>query len=139
MQHCVFKRKCIEHIWDYKQREYYEKPSEKRRKAKKAGIARARKRRLEDERKRNKFELVGDFMEAFGQRLKQNQLGLTSVLELRLELIDEEVEELRVAVANRDMVEIADALTDILYVVYGAGHTFGIDLDDCFDEVMPAT
>lgn len=51
----VFKRKCIEHIWDYKQREYYEKPSEKRRKAKKAGIARARKRRVENERKRNKL------------------------------------------------------------------------------------
>ena len=68
--------------------------------------------------------------------LKQNQLWPDfSTRELRLELIDEEVEELRVAVANRDMVEIADALTDILYVVYGAGHTFGIDLDDCFDEV----
>ena len=82
------------------------------------------------------FELVGDFMEAFGQDVEtQPTWPDFSTRELRLELIDEEVEELRVAVANRDMVEIADALTDILYVVYGAGHTFGIDLDDCFDEV----
>ena len=82
------------------------------------------------------FELVGDFMEAFGQMVETESTWPDfSTRELRLELIDEEVEELRVAVANRDMVEIADALTDILYVVYGAGHTFGIDLDACFDEV----
>lgn len=75
-------------------------------------------------------------MEAFGQTVETEPTWPDfSTRELRLELIDEEVEELRVAVANRDMVEIADALTDILYVVYGAGHTFGIDLDACFDEV----
>ena len=82
------------------------------------------------------FELVGDFMEAFGQDV---QLEPTwpdfSTRELRLELIAEELDELSDAVADRDMVQIADALTDLLYVVYGAGHTFGIDLDECFQEV----
>ena len=82
------------------------------------------------------FELVGDFMEAFGQDV---QLEPTwpdfNTRELRLELIQEELDELSDAVADRDMVQIADALTDLLYVVYGAGHTFGIDLDECFQEV----
>ena len=82
------------------------------------------------------FELVGDFMEAFGQDV---QLEPTwpdfSTRELRIELIQEELEELSDAVADRDMVQIADALTDLLYVVYGAGHSFGIDLDECFQEV----
>ena len=82
------------------------------------------------------FELVGDFMEAFGQEV---QLEPTwpdfNTRELRLELIQEELDELSDAVADRDMVQIADALTDLLYVVYGAGHTFGIDLDECFQEV----
>ena len=82
------------------------------------------------------FELVGDFMEAFGQDV---QLEPTwpdfNTRELRLELIQEELDELSDAVADRDMVQIADALTDLLYVVYGAGHTFGVDLDECFQEV----
>ena len=82
------------------------------------------------------FELVGDFMEAFGQDV---QLEPTwpdfNTRELRLELIAEELDELSDAVADRDMIQIADALTDLLYVVYGAGHTFGIDLDECFQEV----
>jgi len=82
------------------------------------------------------FELVGDFMEAFGQNV---QLEPTwpdfNTRELRLELIQEELDELSDAVADRDMIQIADALTDLLYVVYGAGHTFGLDLDECFQEV----
>ena len=82
------------------------------------------------------FELVGDFMEAFGQDV---QLEPTwpdfNTRELRLELIQEELDELSDAVADRDMLQIADALTDLLYVVYGAGHTFGVDLDECFQEV----
>ena len=82
------------------------------------------------------FELVGDFMEAFGQEV---QLEPTwpdfNTRELRLELIQEELDELSDAVADRDMIQIADALTDLLYVVYGAGHAFGLDLDECFQEV----
>tara|TARA_B100000424_G_scaffold200857_1_gene158009 strand:+ start:1206 stop:1679 length:474 start_codon:yes stop_codon:yes gene_type:complete len=82
------------------------------------------------------FELVGDFMEAFGQDV---QLEPTwpdfNTRELRLELIQEELDELSDAVADRDMIQIADALTDLLYVVYGAGHAFGLDLDECFQEV----
>ena len=82
------------------------------------------------------FELVGDFMEAFGQDV---QLEPTwpdfNTRELRLELIAEELDELSDAIADRDMIQIADALTDLLYVVYGAGHAFGLDLDECFQEV----
>ena len=82
------------------------------------------------------FELVGDFMEAFGQTVEYEPTWPDfSTRELRVELIQEEVQELIEAIDNKDMVEIADALTDILYVVYGAGHAFGIDLDACFDEV----
>jgi|TARA_Y100000033_G_scaffold14247_1_gene13311 predicted HAD superfamily Cof-like phosphohydrolase len=82
------------------------------------------------------FELVGDFMETFGQKVEtQPTWPDFSTRELRVDLIEEEVEELVEAIANKDMVEIADALTDILYVVYGAGHAFGIDLDECFTEV----
>ena len=82
------------------------------------------------------FELVGDFMEGFGQDVHfEPHWPDFSTRELRIELIEEELDELKVAIENRDMVEIADALTDILYVVYGAGHAFGIDLDACFDEV----
>ena len=82
------------------------------------------------------FELVGDFMEAFGQQVEvEPQWPDFSTRELRIDLIQEEVEELIEAIGNKDMVEIADALTDILYVVYGAGHAFGIDLDTCFTEV----
>jgi len=82
------------------------------------------------------FELAGDFMEAFGQEvLEEPTWPDFNTRELRLELIEEEVQELKDALENRDMVEVADALTDILYVVYGAGHAFGIDLDACYLEV----
>ena len=82
------------------------------------------------------FELVGDFMEVFGQEVKDEPaLPDWDTCALRLDLITEEVKELEVALANEDLTDIADALTDILYVVYGAGHAFGIDLDACFEEV----
>ena len=82
------------------------------------------------------FEKVGDFMEAFGQEvLYIPTMPDFNLSALRLDLIEEEVQELRDGLANKSMLEIADALTDILYVVYGAGHAFGIDLDDCFNEV----
>jgi len=82
------------------------------------------------------FEKVENFMRAFGQEVKPApELAEFNTAELRLDLINEEVEELMTAVDNDDIVEIADALTDILYVVYGTGHAYGIDLDDCFDEV----
>tara|TARA_R100001443_G_scaffold102087_1_gene110158 strand:- start:22488 stop:22892 length:405 start_codon:yes stop_codon:yes gene_type:complete len=82
------------------------------------------------------FELVGDFMEAFGQKVELDPTWPDfDTRELRLELIAEELDELSDAVADRDMIQIADALTDLLYVVYGAGHAFGIDLDECFQEV----
>ena len=86
--------------------------------------------------KATSFELVGDFMEAFGQDVNIEPTWPDfSTRELRLELIQEEVDELGEAMAQRDMVGIADALTDILYVVYGTGHSYGIDLDECFQEV----
>ena len=82
------------------------------------------------------FELAGDFMNAFGQEvLTEPTLPSPELGKLRLELIREEFEELTVATNAMDIVEIADALTDILYVVYGAGHAFGIDLDECYNEV----
>jgi predicted HAD superfamily Cof-like phosphohydrolase len=82
------------------------------------------------------FELVGDFMEAFGQAVHiEPTLRSEPVQDLRVDLIAEELDELRAAFANHDIVEVADALTDLLYVVYGAGHAFGIDLDECFYEV----
>ena len=82
------------------------------------------------------FEKVGDFMEAFGQEvLFVPTMPDTNLAALRLDLIQEEVQELRDGLGKRSILEIADALTDILYVVYGAGHAFGIDLDDCFNEV----
>ena len=82
------------------------------------------------------FELVGDFMEAFGLKVEVDPTWPDfNTRELRLELIQEELYELAQAVADRDMIQIADALTDLLYVVYGAGHTFGLDLDECFQEV----
>ena len=82
------------------------------------------------------FEKVGDFMEAFGQKVEMEPTWPDfNTRELRLELIQEELEELSDAVADRDMIQIADALTDLLYVVYGAGHAFGLDLDECFEEV----
>ncbi len=82
------------------------------------------------------FELVGDFMEAFGQKVELEPTWPDfNTRELRIELIAEELDELSDAVADRDMIQIADALTDLLYVIYGAGHAFGIDLDECFKEV----
>ena len=82
------------------------------------------------------FEKVGDFMEAFGQNVEVEPTWPDfNTRDLRLELISEEFSELCQAMEDRDMVQIADALTDILYVVYGAGHSFGIDLDECFEEV----
>ena len=76
-------------------------------------------------------------MEVFGQEVKDvPEIPDWNTCALRLDLITEEVRELEVALANENLVDIADALTDILYVVYGAGHAFGIDLDKCFDEVQ---
>ena len=83
------------------------------------------------------FEMVGDFMEAFGQEvLYMPKMPDTNLAALRLDLINEEVQELRDGLGKKSMLEIADALTDILYVVYGAGHAFGINLDKCFEEVQ---
>jgi predicted HAD superfamily Cof-like phosphohydrolase len=82
------------------------------------------------------FELVGDFMEVFGQEVHcEPTLRDRETQDLRVDLIAEELEELELALSNNDIVEVADALTDLLYVVYGAGHAFGIDLDECFNEV----
>ena len=82
------------------------------------------------------FELAGDFMEAFGQQVRDEPMWPDfSTRELRLELIREEYTELEDAIDQKDMVAVADALTDLLYVIYGAGHAFGIDLDACYQEV----
>ena len=82
------------------------------------------------------FEKVGLFMTTFGQEVKTKpSLSSEKINSLRINLIEEELDELQMAVDNQDMVEVADALTDLLYVVYGAGHAFGIDLDECFAEV----
>ena len=82
------------------------------------------------------FEKVGDFMEACDQEIKDfAEFPENDIVELRKSLILEEYEELLDAISVRDIVGVADALTDILYVVYGAGHAFGIDLDSCFEEV----
>ena len=81
------------------------------------------------------FEKVADFMTKFGQDVETTPLW-SGVSELRFDLIKEEVDELREALDNKDIVGVADALTDILYVTYGAGHAFGIDLDKCFTEVQ---
>ena len=83
------------------------------------------------------FEKVGNFMITFGQEVKtEPSLGNDKINNLRLSLIKEELEELTDAMKKKDLVEVADALTDILYVTYGAGHAFGINLDRCFDEVQ---
>ena len=83
------------------------------------------------------FEKVGKFMKTFGQEVKiKADFPTKKILDLRLDLIREELEELKVALNNKDIKEVADALTDILYVTYGAGHAFGIDLDKCFEEVQ---
>tara|TARA_B100001063_G_C16616536_1_gene478457 strand:- start:47 stop:418 length:372 start_codon:yes stop_codon:yes gene_type:complete len=83
------------------------------------------------------FEKVGTFMKTFGQEVKKKaSLSSDKINKLRLDLIEEEFGELKAAMKNKDLLEIADALTDILYVTYGAGHAFGINLDKCFNEVQ---
>ena len=83
------------------------------------------------------FSKVGIFMKTFGQEVKNNpSFSTDKINKLRLDLIKEELSELTDAMNNKDLLEVADALTDILYVTYGAGHAFGIDLDKCFDEVQ---
>jgi predicted HAD superfamily Cof-like phosphohydrolase len=83
------------------------------------------------------FNKVKTFMETFGQEVKTKpSFSTDKINSLRYDLIKEELEELKVAMENRDLLEVADALTDILYVTYGAGHAFGIDLDKCFEEVQ---
>ena len=83
------------------------------------------------------FNKVKLFMKTFGQEVKNKPSFSTSKInELRFNLIKEELEELKEAMSNNDLLEVADALTDILYVTYGAGHAFGIDLDKCFEEVQ---
>ena len=83
------------------------------------------------------FRKVGTFMKPFGQEVKTKpSLSTEKINKLRIDLIKEELEELTEAMNNKDLLEVADALTDILYVTYGAGHAFGIDLDKCFDEVQ---
>ena len=83
------------------------------------------------------FEKVKIFMKTFGQEVKsKSSLSSDKINSLRLSLIQEELDELNKAIQDKDIVEVADALTDILYVTYGAGHAFGIDLDQCFNEVQ---
>ena len=83
------------------------------------------------------FEKVGIFMKTFGQEVKEkSSLSSDKINKLRLDLIEEELGELKEAMKNNDLLEVADALTDILYVTYGAGHAFGINLDKCFEEVQ---
>ena len=83
------------------------------------------------------FEKVKNFMETFGQDVKSSpSFSSPKINELRYNLIKEELDEFKQALDNNDLLEVADALTDILYVTYGAGHAFGINLDDCFEEVQ---
>ena len=83
------------------------------------------------------FEKVGKFMETFGQEVKsKSSLSSEKINNLRVSLIEEELEELTQAMNDKNLLEVADALTDILYVTYGAGHAFGINLDKCFEEVQ---
>ena len=83
------------------------------------------------------FEKVGKFMKTFGQDIKTiSGLSSEKINLLRIKLIEEELSELKNAMNEKNLTEVADALTDILYVTYGAGHAFGIDLDKCFDEVQ---
>jgi predicted HAD superfamily Cof-like phosphohydrolase len=83
------------------------------------------------------FESVKKFMETFGQEIRE-KAGFPNekITSLRYDLIKEELDELKEAMDNKDIKEVADALTDILYVTYGAGHAFGVDLDKCFEEVQ---
>ena len=83
------------------------------------------------------FEKVGVFMKTFNQDVKvSSSLGTDKINSLRISLINEELEELKQAISEKNLTEVADALTDILYVTYGAGHAFGINLDKCFAEVQ---
>jgi predicted HAD superfamily Cof-like phosphohydrolase len=83
------------------------------------------------------FDKVGTFMKTFGQEVKREpSFSTEKINKLRIDLIKEELQELTEAMNNKDLLEVADALTDILYVTYGAGHAFGIDLDKCFEEVQ---
>jgi predicted HAD superfamily Cof-like phosphohydrolase len=83
------------------------------------------------------FNSVKKFMETFGQEVKNKaEFPDEKIQNLRISLIEEELSELKEAIQKKDIKEVADALTDILYVTYGAGHAFGINLDKCFDEVQ---
>ena len=83
------------------------------------------------------FEKVGVFMKTFNQDVKDSSsLSTDKINSLRISLISEELEELKQAISEKNLNEVADALTDILYVTYGAGHAFGINLDNCFEEVQ---
>ena len=83
------------------------------------------------------FQKVKTFMQKFGQEVKlKPSFSTEKINDLRYNLIKEELEELKEAISKKDLLEVADALTDILYVTYGAGHAFGIDLDKCFEEVQ---
>ncbi|MDC0437448.1 nucleoside triphosphate pyrophosphohydrolase family protein [Pelagibacteraceae bacterium] len=83
------------------------------------------------------FQKVKKFMQTFGQEVKENaELPNDKILKLRYDLIEEELLELKEAIKQKNIIEAADALTDILYVTYGAGHALGIELDKCFDEVQ---
>jgi predicted HAD superfamily Cof-like phosphohydrolase len=83
------------------------------------------------------FQKVKTFMQTFGQEVKLiPSFSTEKINDLRYSLIQEELDELKQAIENKDLLEVADALTDILYVTYGAGHAFGIDLDSCFEEVQ---
>ena len=83
------------------------------------------------------FEKVKKFMQTFGQEIKENaEFPSERITKLRTDLIEEELGELQIAIKNKNIKEVADALTDILYVTYGAGHAFGINLDACFEEVQ---
>ena len=83
------------------------------------------------------FEKVKKFMQTFGQDTKEKaEFPNEKITNLRVELIEEELQEFKEAITNKDIKEVADALTDILYVTYGAGHSFGINLDRCFEEVQ---
>jgi predicted HAD superfamily Cof-like phosphohydrolase len=83
------------------------------------------------------FNKVKAFMNTYGQDVNEkSSFPEDTIVQLRVDLIEEELNELKEAIKNNDLVEVADALTDILYVTYGAGHSFGVDLDKCFDEVQ---
>ena len=83
------------------------------------------------------FNKVKTFMNTYGQDVKEKaEFPENKIVQLRIDLIEEELNELKEAIKNKDIVEVADALTDILYVTYGSGHAFGINLDACFNEVQ---